>query len=615
MLARKIAFIDLTRKKVKIASVPLKLRIKFLGGRGLNIYYLYRAILLNRLHRIQPFSPRNPLIVGTGFLTGTLAPCSSRFNITAISPESGILGDSNCGGFFGPELKYAGFETLVITGKARKPVYIWICDGNIELRDASPYWGLDTIESQKSIRADTGDCELLVIGQAGENLIRFACVRSGLKNAAGRCGLGAVMGSKFLKAIAAYGTKDIQVSAPEKFLNLTERLKNYIHTSKITPILGTYGTPLLYEVSNAIGAIRTKNSQLNAWSDTLNAEFIHKYVKKMLACSSCVVHCRHRNTLGGEGPEYTAVGLLGANLGFEKPVEVIELSNLCNKYGLDISSTGTIIAWAYELYEKGVIDKKITGEKLEFGNFEVTKKLISDIAVREGFGNVLAESVHAVKQFGVKAKDYLIAVKNLPQSDPHDVRYLKAFALGIATASRGGDHLRSRPTLEIFFKLPHEVKERIYGKGISPEPTSLVGKEKTVYFSENIFAVIDSLGLCKFICHGFNSPHFLDYSHFADLIYYSAGLKCDAKNLVQIGIRIVDLERTVNMMRGVTSADDTLPKRYFEEPMVLKAAKGHYVDRVEFANALKRYYKLRGWSKKGMVKSKRQKEFEALARL
>jgi aldehyde:ferredoxin oxidoreductase len=253
------------------------------------------------------------------------------------------------------------------------------------------------------------------------------------------------------------------------------------------------------------------------------------------------------------------------------------------------------------------------GMELKFGDYELSKKLMYMISRRKGFGDILAESTRAVKIFGPKSKDYLIAVKGLPQSDPHDVRYMKAFALGIATSSRGADHLRSRPTLEIFFKLPIEVKERIYGKGVSPDPTSYKGKEKTVYFSDNIFATIDCLGICKFICHGFNSPHFLDYSLMSDLIYCASDLKYTEEQLRDVGKRVIDTERLFNVKQGMTKEHDTLPKRYFDDPSLLKAAKGHHIDRTKFAEMLDKYYKLRGWDKNGMLSKKRVAELEAIA--
>ena len=608
MLDKKLGIIDLSKKKVTIKQTHNSLKKLFLGGRGLNSYYLYKMIKPNT----DPLSPNNVLIFGTGFLTGTLVPNSSRFNVSAKSPETGILGDSNCGGYFAAELRYAGFDRLIIQGKSKKPCYLYVTDNNIEIKDANDYWGMDTTDVQQNLRKDLGHVETACCGVAGENLVRFACVRTGVKNAAGRCGLGAVMGSKNLKAIAARGTQGIKVAHPEEMLETVEQLKEYIMNSKITSILGTVGTPLLYEVSNTLGAIRTKNSQLNAWSDSLNAEVIETFVDKMIGCSSCIVHCRHRNKLGGEGPEYTALGLLGANLGIENPAHVIELSNICNELGLDISSSGTILGWAFELYEKGIIDKKITGEELHFGDFELVKRLLYKISRREDFGNILAESTRNVKRFGKASEDYLIAVKGLPQSDPHDVRYIKAFALGIATSSRGADHLRSRPTLEIFLNLPQEVRDRIYGKGVPGDPTSYKGKEKTVYFSDNIFAVIDSLGICKFICHGFNSPHFVDYTWMKKLIHCASGWEFKEKDIQEIGKRVIDIERMFNNREGIRREHDTLPKRYFDDPMPLKIAKGHHINRKEFDSLLSRYYKLRGWTNDGLVKKERVGELEAL---
>ena len=609
MLKGKLGIIDLSKNKITIKQTSESLKKILYGGRGLNSYYLYKMIKPS----IDPFSPENVLIFGTGFLTGTLVPNSSRFNVSAKSPETGILGDSNCGGYFAAEMKYAGFDRFIIIGKSKKPCYLYITDNKIEIKDARDYWGMDTTDVQQTLRRDLGHVEVACCGVAGENLVRFACVRTGVKNAAGRCGLGAVMGSKQLKAIAVKGTQGIQIEHPEEMLETVEQLKEYIMNSKITSILGTVGTPLLYEVSNTLGAIRTKNSQLNAWSESLNAEEIEKHVEKMISCSSCIVHCRHRNKLGGEGPEYTAVGLLGANIGIDDPGKVIELNNICNELGLDISSSGTILAWALELYERGIIDKKITEEELCFGNFELAKKLLYKISRREGFGNILAESTKNIARFGEESKDYLIAIKNLPQSDPHDCRYIKAFALGIATSSRGADHLRSRPTLEIFLKLPQEVKEKIYGKGIPNDPTSYIAKEKTIYFSDNIFAMIDCLGICKFICHGFNSPHFVDYTWMKKLIHSASGWTVNENDLEMVGKRVIDIERMFNNREGISKKDDTLPKRYFDDPMPLNLSKGHHIDRKEFDKLLTDYYKIRGWTNDGKVKKERINELEALA--
>ncbi len=607
---RKLGVIDLSKEKVSFQEVPEALRKNLLGGRGLNSYYLWKMMPKG----IDPLSPDNVLIFGAGFLTGTLAPSSGRFNVSAISPETGFLGDTNCGGFFAPELRYAGFDRLILKGRAEKPSYVYVEDGEIEIRDAKDYWGLDTLDVQKAFRKDLGQVEMAVCGVAGENLVRFACVRTGIKNAGGRTGMGCIMGSKNVKAIVAHGTLGIEIAHPEEMLKTVEELKEDIMNAKITPILGSVGTPLLYEVSNAIGAIRTKNSQLNAWSDAFNASEVEKHVEKMISCSSCFVHCRHRNTLDGEGPEYTALSLLGTNICMERLEDCIKLQNQVNELGLDVSSTGTYLAWAFELYEKGMIDDKITGGiELEFGNYGLASTLIDMISRREGFGDILAEGQWSAEKLNDPNRDYLIHVKGLPQSDPHDVRYMKAFALGIATASRGADHLRNRPTIEIFFNLPPEVRNKIYGAEIANDPTTLDTKEHVVAWSDNIYATIDCLGMCKFICYGFNTTHMVDYDWMRRLIYAAAGWEYSDEEIRQVGPSVIDIERMFNISRGMTKAHDTLPRRYFDEPNKLNTAKGHQIDRKEFAKALDRYYGVRGWTNDGLVKDERISELEAMA--
>lgn len=599
--------IDLSKGEIKSFDTPLEIVRSYLGGRGLNMYYLYKYLK----PKIDPLSPDNVLIFGTGLLTGSGLPNSGRFNISAKSPESAVLADSNCGGFFGPELRFAGVDRLIITGRAEKPTYVYVEDGKIELRDASRYWGLNTLEVQKSLREDLGrDIQIACIGQAGENLVRFANIINGVKNAAGRGGLGAVMGSKNLKAVVARGNLGVPIAHPEQFVEKVREIRDYLTSSKIVQTLGRVGTPLLYEVSNHLGAIRTNNSQLNAFEDTLDAEVVHQYVEKMLSCYACVVHCRHRN-YGGEGPEYTTTVLLGANVGISDTHQMVELNNLCNDLGMDVSSTGTIIAWAIELFQKGYLNRKSAGRELKFGDYEMVKSLMTDISRRTGLGDVLAESTRAVKHFGEETRDFLIAVKGLPQSDPHDCRYLKSFALGIAVASRGADHLRNRPTLDIM-DLPPELMKKIYGVPIDNNPTSYRTKEHMVYFHENIYSIIDSLGICKFVCHGFNSPRLLGYEHFSDLIKVATDLDFTRKDFEEVAQRIVDLERMINNREGITRKDDTLPRRYFDEPMKLRLGKGHRIDREKFQEMLSGYYRLRGWDENGSPSPERVRQLESL---
>lgn len=599
--------IDLTKQEVKIFDTPEEIVRRFLGGRGLNMYYLHKYLEPS----VDPLSPENVLIIGTGLLTSTGVPNSGRFNVTAKSPESGILGDANCGGFFGAKLRFAGVDRLILKGRAPELSYLYIENGKVEFRSAEEFRGLNTFDLQVQLRNKLGkDIQVLCIGEAGENLVRFACVMNNIKNAAGRCGMGAVMGSKNLKAIVVRGNGGIPIKHPKAFLDKVAETNQYLQKSKIVKVLGRVGTPLLYEVSNYLGAIRTHNSQLNAFEDTLNAEVIHGFVEKMLSCYGCIVHCRHRN-FGGEGPEYTTIGLLGANVGVSDTKEVIEINNLCNDLGLDVSSCGTIIAWGIELYEKGYITDDMVERPLKFGDAEMVKSLMIDISKRRGVGHLLAESTQAVKQLGEETKDFLIAIKGLPQSDPHDVRYLKSFSLGIATASRGADHLRSRPTLDVL-NLPEALFERIYGRKINPNPTAYETKEAMVFFSENIYSLIDSLGICKFICHGFNSPQLLKHSHFIDFIRLTTGMEFTREDLENIALRIVDLERLINTKFGISRKDDTLPGRYFDDPMKRNLAKGHHIDREKFQEMLSAYYEMRNWSDDGQLKPERVKELEAI---
>jgi aldehyde:ferredoxin oxidoreductase len=607
---RKYALVDLTSGKVQAHTIPMAWRRTFLGGRGLNVFLLSKYLQPGT----DPFSPANPLIFGTGPLTGTVAPSSSRMNVTFRSPESYILGDGNIGGFFGAELRNAGFDHLVLMGRAAQPSYLWIEDGRIEVRSAAPYWGLDTIEVQERIRKDLGKCEMVVTGVAGERLVRFASVRSGLKRSA-RCGGGAVMGSKNLKALVARGNETLPVAYPQELLRRGAEIHDYVTDSKIAKVLGTVGTAFLYDTSNAIGAIRTKNSTLNQWSDVFNSDKIEHRVTKMVSCSGCSVHCTHRNTHGGEGPEYSTTGIMGSNIGIGDTDELIKLNNLSNDLGFDTSSAGTYIAWAMELYERGLITDKLTGMPLRWGDYDTVVKLLHMTSRREGFGNVLAEGSQAVKlgYYPPEAMDYFIGVKGLPQSDPHDVRYLKAFGLGIAVASRGADHLRNRPTLEIFMNLPMDAKEAIYGKGVTRDPTAYEGKAVTVAFSDDMFAVVDCAGICKFVTHGFNSPNLVKFEHVRDLLHLTTGLKMTPEQVRDVGKATIDIERHFNTtFCGVTRKDDTLPKRYFDDPMPLGMAKGHHISRDGFELMLDDYYRLRGWQADGDLAPQRKAQFQAL---
>lgn len=611
VIVSKTAFVDLSAGRVRIEETPREAVRALLGGRGLNAAYLLRYLD----PATDPLGEDNVLVFGAGLLTGYPAPNTGRMSIGARSPESLILGDANMGGHFPAQMRRSGFDRLVIRGRAARPVYLFLSEGQVEIRDASAYWGLDVPSTQEALQRDLGSqVRSAVIGPAGENLVRFAAIMNGRKNAAGRGGMGAVMGSKNLKAVVAAGGTELEVADRPALLELRRALNEYLHKSKIIGVYGKVGTALLYEPANRLGALRTKNSLLNQWTDALDAAHLEREVERMTACSGCTVHCRHVNKYGGEGPDFSTTGLLGANCCVDNIVDVIHLNNLCNDLGLDTSSAGTLIGWAMELYERGIIDDATTGGPLLWGDVGRMLGLLSDIALRRGFGAVLAESTQALR-LGLlppEARDYLIAVKDLPQSDPHDPRYIKSFALGVAVSSRGADHLRNRPTLDIL-GLPDEVRQSVYGEETSADPTAYETKEIVVAFSETIFAVCDALGLCRFVCHSWNSPKLLGYEHFRELVRLAVGLELSEEELQEMGRRIVDLERMVNARLGLTRTGDTLPRRYFEDPFPGGTTAGHRIDREEFEKLLSRYYVRRGWDEQGRIPEAREEELRELA--
>jgi aldehyde:ferredoxin oxidoreductase len=603
VLDRKIAFVDLHKESVVIGEVSPELRKRFLGGRGLNMYLLAKSF--DRIR--DPFSPANPLIFGAGLLTGTLG-FGSRLNITSRSPESGHLGDSNMGGDFGAEMMKAGFSHLFITGKSARPVYLWVTDHQIEIRDAGMLTGLDTVETQERIRQELAEprAQIACIGLAGENLVRFACVRSGLKSSAGRTGMGAVMGSKRLKAVAVRGHQDIPISDSRNYLKYYRHQLKKLMATKWAQALGAHGTPLLFRIANASGFLSVRNNQLTALGEqghVLEAEALEPFSRGMVACFSCPVHCRHRfileNTIRGEGPEYASIGSLGTKLGHLDLQNIIYATELCNRYGLDTISTGSYIAWGMELFQRGLIHEEMTGRPLPWGDGNTIVQILHMIARREGFGDILAEGPYAKKVFEKGSDEYLLGVKNFP-IEMTDERLPKSFALGMATSSRGACHMRSRPSVDVL-GLPEQVLKKIYGGPVSRRIDSYSGKGRMVRWHEVMNAVIDSLGFCRFLGL-FSSPHAPQYRQFSTLIRLATGLSLSSKELRAVGERICTLERMMLVRDGLSRSDDTLPRRYFDEPIPEGPAQGHYISRAGFDEMLNEYYRLHGWDYNGNPK-------------
>ncbi|MCK5344404.1 MAG: aldehyde ferredoxin oxidoreductase family protein, partial [Candidatus Heimdallarchaeota archaeon] len=607
---RKIAYIDLTSSKIKSKTISKSLRNQFLGGRGINIYHLYHHIAPG----IDPIGPENALLIGTGLLTGIPALGAGRCDIAAKSPLTGAVGDSNIGGFFSPELRFAGFDHLMITGKAAKPSYIWINNGEVEIRDASHLWGKDTFETQDQIRSDLNDEQIksLVIGEAGEKLVRYANVRTGMKNAAGRTGMGCVMGSKNLKAIAARGTMDLEFSYPDQLLDYCSEMNKMITGSRWARAQSKWGTLIIYSNTNTTGLIRTRNFQLNLFEDgeNLEPEVMDEYTIGMSGCYGCSVHCRHRYVLKegphapifGEGPEYTSLGAFGTMVDCKKMETVLVANHLVNKYGIDTLEIGGITAWVMELFEKGLLSEKmIDGLDLTWGNEEVVFELIKRISKREGYlGNLLADGfLPAIAKIGKESEYYAMQIKGM--SNLHsDERPTPSLALGIATSTRGADHLRSRPAIDLY-GLPEELLEEIYGAPMSSDYTSYEGKSRMVWWQELLYAVTDSIGICKFQTV-FCAVHAPKFEEFSKLIEYTSALKISKPELMEIGERIITTERMFNNREGFSRKDDKLPERFFKEPTTLglPIIKGKKIEKGRFNTMIDEYYSLHGWDNNGV---------------
>lgn len=601
MLDRKIAFIDLGESSIRVQSFAPELRQQYIGGRGMNMY------LLSKYYKpsLNPLAPENPLIFGAGLLTGTPG-FGSRVNVSAKSPESGHLGDANMGGDFGAELVKAGFSHLVITGRSRRPVYLSIHNGEIQIRSAQRLMGLDTVETQRMTRSLAGDnrVQTACIGLAGENRVRFAAIRAGLKSAAARTGMGAVMGSKNLKAIAVRGTLDIRVAEPQRFLNIVQQQMRKLMQTNWIQALGMSGTPLLFGPANAAGFLGVRNNQFTSVGEQgcrLEAEALAPYSRGMVACFACPAHCRHRfemkDSTRGEGPEYASIGSLGTKLGNLDLDNILLAIERCNRYGLDTISTGSYIAWAMELYQRGILNHEKTGVHLEWGNQRSILEMIDRIACREGFGDLLAEGSYATEMLGAFSEDYLLAIKGLP-IEMTDERLPKSFALGLATSTRGACHMRSRPSMDVL-GLPQAVLKKIYGGPVSNRIASYRGKGRMVWWHELLHAITDALGVCRFLS-AFSSPHGLQYRQFARFIRLATGLEISSGQLRTVAERITTLERRMLVGDGISRKDDTLPNRYFEEPIPEGPAKGCVIERQHFDHMLDEYYQLHGWTKDGI---------------
>ncbi|MCL4466726.1 MAG: aldehyde ferredoxin oxidoreductase family protein [Chloroflexi bacterium] len=605
----KIAIVDLAAQDVRVGDVPAALRQKFLGGRGINTYLLYNYTDANT----RPLSPENVLIFGAGLLTGALGVGTSRLSISAKSPETGILGDGNMGGFFGAELRFAGFDHLVILNKAERPTYLWIHEGRIEFRDAGHLEELSVGDTQQAIKDDLGDQRVQVacIGPAGRKMVVFANVMNGLGDAVGRTGMGAVMGSKNLWAVAARGSGTIPVRDIEGLKEVTAKHYRLVTETKGYHATAMYGT--LIRLNNTRteateGAYNHQFNMMEGGGEELDADvFLDQYEVGKEACFNCPVHCKHRFAIKdgphkgvtGVGPEYYGGGGWGSQCGSGNWDTILEAWELVDRYGLDVGSASAYTAWVMELWEKGIITEKDTGGlKFEWGNHEAITGVLHQVVTGEGIGALLARGWReAAKIIGHNSGQYMSHFKGLT-IEPDERRHHKAWSLGLATATRGACHLRSMYHAEAF-QLPPEVSAKITGRPIAPDPATYETKEWAVFWTECLCALADSLGICKFVSKWL-SAGLLGPAEFAESIEALTGVHFSVEDLMQTGERIWNVEKLYLLREGLTRQDDSnIPAKWLK-PLTHGNMAGHRMDPVQFEALLDRYYELHGWDREGV---------------
>jgi len=591
--AGRILHIDLSTGKTETEPLKEELAKKYIGGIGLGM----RLFLDHSKPGVDAFSPENSLIFITGPLSGTMGPTAGNgYAVISKSPESGGIGESKAHGFFGSEMKRTGYDVVIIKGKAEKPVYLWIDDDSVQLMDAKNLWGKSPEQTEETIRKELGDYYIRVasIGSAGEKLVRFACIINDRTRAAGRTGMGAVMGSKNLKAVAVRGTKDMKVAKPEEFKEfvklLHERMKG-----PATRKYKTLGTPENVLVLNSLGVLPVNNFTRGTFdgAEKVSGEYLNeRFVAKIIGCSSCAMRCEHIAVVP-EGPykgtatrmEYESLWALGPNCGVDRLDAIIKAVELCNFYGMDTLSAGGVIGFAMDCYEHGILTKKDSDSlDLKFGNHEAVLEMLKKIGTREGLGDIMAEGVkRAAEKIGKGAEKFANHIKGVEMTG-YDIRGLKTAALGYAISFRGADHNRHGAYAP-------DVK------GSVNRFKAEKGRGKLVREIEDLYTIIDSMIVCKF-SRGVYPDAFGDLAKYYTL---DTGIAMTPQELQKTGERINNLGRLINIREGFTRKDDHLPPKVMNVPIPDEGvSKGAHVTQAELDLLLDDYYETRGWTKEGV---------------
>jgi aldehyde:ferredoxin oxidoreductase len=593
--------VDLNTGKTRVEPLKEDYAKKYIGGIGLGM----RLWLANSKAGVDPFSPENPLVLAIGPISGTMFPTAGNGHaFVSKSPETFAIGEAVAHGTFGAEMKRAGYDAVILKGKSEKPVYLWIDDDSVQLLDASHLMGKSPSETEDAIKDELGDYYIRVasIGLAGEKLSRIACIINEKTRAAGRTGLGAVMGSKNLKAIAVRGTRDIVPAKPDEFMDMVKEF----HERMKGPAAQKYrtlGTPENILVHNALYCMPTRNYN-NAHfegADKVSGEVLNeKFVAKIIACSSCAMRCEHEVVIP-EGPykgtmtrmEYETLWAMGPYCGIDKLDAIIKGMELANYYGLDAISAGVIVGFAMDCYENGLLSQQdFGGLDAQFGNSEALLQILEKMGKREGIGEVLADGVRiAAQKIGKGAEKLAQHIKGLEVTG-YDLRCLKTAALGFAVSFRGADHNRHGAyAFDVKGKVDRLKAEK--------------GRGKLVRDMEDTYALIDSLIVCKFS----RGTYYKEMEDMAKLYNLVTGIEMTPEELKKSGERINTVARLINIREGLGRKDDTLPWKVMNMPIPDEGpVKGAFVTQDELDLLLDDYYESRGWTLEGVPTTEKLKE-------
>jgi aldehyde:ferredoxin oxidoreductase len=591
----KILRVDLSTGRLTDQKIPPGWAQAYLGGSGLATKYLLEEVPPGA----DPLGPDNRLIFMTGPLTGTASASASRYSVVAKSPQTGIWGHANSGGSFGPALKRSGYDGIILEGASPCPVYLAIVDGHAELGDAAAIWGQTVPQTEDWLQARS-DRRLTIasIGPAGENRVRYAAIMNNKHRAAGRCGLGAVMGAKGLKAIACAGDHPIRLAQPERFRALARRQIDLLNESVLKVGFDTFGTNMIADMVNVRGGYPTRNWQSGTFDqiEAVNAMAMSDEVLiDGVNCFACPVICGRKTEIrqgpweghSGEGPEYETVNTLGALCGVSD-LDAITMANYrCNEFGLDTISTGSTIAFAIECYERGILSPEATGGRtLRFGDGALVVDLVDQIARREGLGDLLAEGTRALAQrLGQGAERFAMHVKGL-ELPAYDPRAAKICGLGYVTANRGGDHVTAYVEGPTFIDVPFLLVD---DSTIRDPFVANPEEARVVVDMEDALSVLDAVGGCKFM------GILLTAEDIAGLIEAATGWTLGVEDFRRAGARLYTLIRAYCVQEGITRAHDTLPERLLAEPLPDGPAQGMVIERDDLEAMKDAYYALRGW--------------------